>query len=95
MPELPEVETIARQLRARGIEGRRIESVRVEWVRTVEPLSVEEFDRLVRGATLERIERFGKWLMFALSTGQTLMIHLRMSGSFSCEYLKTSQWARH
>lgn len=83
MPELPEVETIARQLRARGVEGRTICSVKVNWARTIEPLSIARFSRELRGSTIERISRVGKWMMFALDSGKTIMIHLRMSGSFS------------
>lgn len=85
MPELPEVETIARQLRARGVEGREIISVQVNWAPTVDPLSVDDFSTQVCGTTIEEISRVGKWMMFALSSGKTLMIHLRMAGSFSME----------
>ena len=85
MPELPEVETIARQLRARGVEGRRILSVEVNWPRMVEPLSGDSFSEQVCGTTLDEISRVGKWLLFSLSSGKTLMIHLRMAGSFSME----------
>lgn len=83
MPELPEVETIARQLRARGVEGRKIISVSVNWPRTVEPHSVSRFSNELRGCRIDAIQRVGKWLMFVLSSGKTIMIHLRMSGSFS------------
>lgn len=85
MPELPEVETIARQLRARGIEGRKIRSVEVRWPKTVEPLSAEAFSRALIGATITAISRTGKWLVFSLSTGMSILVHLRMSGSFSLE----------
>ncbi len=85
MPELPEVETIARQLRVRGVEGRKIRSVMVSWARTVEPLSVASFAKQVRGTTIDTISRVGKWMMFSLSSGKTIMIHLRMAGSFSME----------
>lgn len=85
MPELPEVETIARQLRARGVEGRTILSVKVNWAPTVDPLSAAAFSRQVRGNVIDEISRVGKWMMFSLSSGRTLMIHLRMSGSFSME----------
>jgi formamidopyrimidine-DNA glycosylase len=85
MPELPEVETIARQLRARGVEGREILSAKITWARTVEPLSAVSFSKQIRGATIDQVSRVGKWLMFSLSSGKTLMIHLRMSGSFSVE----------
>jgi formamidopyrimidine-DNA glycosylase len=83
MPELPEVETIVRQLCARGIEGRQIVSVKIRWPRLVEPLSPAVFRRRLRGEGIERISRVGKWMLFSLSSGETLMIHLRMSGSFS------------
>lgn len=83
MPELPEVETIVRQLKSRGVEGRRIVSVRVRWIRTIEPLSVARFSRELVGTTIERISRVGKWMVFTLGSGRTLLIHLRMSGSFS------------
>ena len=83
MPELPEVETIARQLRARGIEGRCIEQVEINWEKTMEPLSGAAFCEALIGKTLETITRYGKWMMFTLGSGRTIMIHLRMSGSFS------------
>ncbi len=83
MPELPEVETIVRQLRARGVEGREILSVEVDWSRTVEPLSVASFSKQIRGTTINEIYRVGKWMLFSLSSGKTIMIHLRMAGSFS------------
>jgi formamidopyrimidine-DNA glycosylase len=85
MPELPEVETIARQLRARGVEGREILSIKVNWARTVEPLSVARFSKELRGTTIDQISRVGKWMLFSLSSGRTIMIHLRMAGSFSME----------
>jgi formamidopyrimidine-DNA glycosylase len=85
MPELPEVETIARQLRDRGVEGRKILSVQVNWPRTVEPLSVAMFSKRILGTTILGISRVGKWMMFHLSSGQRIMIHLRMAGGFSME----------
>jgi len=83
MPELPEVETIVRQLREYGVEGRTIRSVDVLWARTVEPLPVDRFRRELVGDTILRIDRVGKWVMLVLTSGRFLMIHLRMSGSFS------------
>ena len=85
MPELPEVETIARQLRARGVEGREILSVKVNWARMVEPLSAAQFSKAIRGTTIDAVSRVGKWMQFSLSSGQAIMIHLRMAGSFSME----------
>jgi formamidopyrimidine-DNA glycosylase len=85
MPELPEVETIVRQLRKQGVEGREIVSVRVNWARTVEPLSKPDFARHIRGAVIREISRYGKWMIWSLDTGKSVMIHLRMSGGFSLE----------
>jgi formamidopyrimidine-DNA glycosylase len=85
MPELPEVETIASQLREHGVEGKEILSVKVNWAPTIEPYSVTEFSNAVKGTTIDQISRVGKWMMFSLSSGQTLMIHLRMAGSFAME----------
>ena len=69
MPELPEVETIVRQLRARGVEGRRIVSVKVRWPRMVEPLSPSGFRRRLNGRVIDRISRVGKWMLFSLNSG--------------------------
>ncbi|HPR82984.1 MAG TPA: DNA-formamidopyrimidine glycosylase family protein, partial [Pontiellaceae bacterium] len=66
MPELPEVETIRRQLCAAGIEGRIIEKVHLEWPRTVEPLTPDAFCKEVKGRKIEKIDRHGKWLIFVL-----------------------------
>lgn len=85
MPELPEVETIASQLRERGVEGKIIRSVQVNWAPTIEPFAPAEFERLLKGCCIEQISRVGKWMLFLLSSGQTLMVHLRMAGSFSLE----------
>ena len=43
------------------------------------------FAKQVCGTTIVEISRVGKWLLFSLSSGKTIMIHLRMAGSFSME----------
>ncbi len=85
MPELPEVETIASQLRGRGVEGKIILSVKINWAPTIEPYSAAQFSKAVKGTTIHEVSRVGKWMMFSLSSGQTLMVHLRMAGSFAME----------
>ena len=82
MPELPEVETIRRQLCAAGVEGRTIEKVHIEWPRTVEPLTPSVFCKQVQGRQLEKIDRHGKWLIFRLDGKENLLVHLRMTGGF-------------
>lgn len=81
MPELPEVETIVRKLRPL-LCGRRIVEVDVLWARTVDRPSLEQFQEGLLGAVIEALERRGKYLLVALDTRKTVLIHLRMSGKF-------------
>ena len=82
MPELPEVETIRRQLCAAGVEGRTIKKAHIEWPRTVDPLTPAAFCKQVQGRKLEKIDRHGKWLIFRLDGNENLLVHLRMTGGF-------------
>lgn len=77
MPELPEVETIARDL-ARSISGRRIASVEVVWKRTVDPRGLPA--RTLVGETISRVRRLGKFVVFDLASGRHAAVHLRMTG---------------
>src|SRR4051812_35477215 len=80
MPELPEVETIRRQL-APELSGRRIEGARVldeRWTRPIAPREVEE---ALAGRTIEAVERRGKYLLLRLDGGSSLALHLRMTGN--------------
>jgi len=79
MPELPEVETIRRQL-SRQIKGARIKKVVVRWGKKLEP-SKKKFVELVQGKTIKKIERRGKLLRFYLSGKQQMFVHLKMSGA--------------
>jgi len=78
MPELPEVETIARNLRPELI-GRTILSAQVRWPGTVAFPSVRAFRRNVAGQEIREIGRRGKFLRLRLSE-YDLLLHLRMSG---------------
>jgi formamidopyrimidine-DNA glycosylase len=80
MPELPEVETIRRQL-APHLEGRTIVDVEIldpRWTRPLDPIPIEDE---LRGAVVERVGRSGKYLVLTLSDDRYLLIHLRMTGS--------------
>lgn len=79
MPELPEVETVRRGLQ-RQFVGRRIEAVEVGRERTVRRTSREAVINGLTGATPLAADRRGKYLVIPLDTGDSLMIHLRMSG---------------
>lgn len=80
MPELPEVETIARDLKAAGIVGKTLAYARVYWAGSVATPSVPEFCRAIRGRTVAGVRRRGKFLVIDLAGGGNLLIHLRMSG---------------
>jgi formamidopyrimidine-DNA glycosylase len=80
MPELPEVETVARQLEPE-IEGRRIERLEVPDPRWSRPVPPEELGAEVSGATIEGLGRRGKYLLLALDGERTLVMHLRMTGN--------------
>ncbi len=78
MPELPEVDTFARQLRS-ALVGTAIVSADIHWERTVAYPSVRDFCQRIRGQMIQEIGRRGKFLVLRLSD-QYLFIHLRMSG---------------
>ena len=80
MPELPEVETIRRQLTPH-LKGRTLAAVEIldpRWTRPLPPAPVE---RELRGAVIERVGRRGKYLLWSLSGARHLLVHLRMTGS--------------
>jgi formamidopyrimidine-DNA glycosylase len=78
MPELPEVETIARVLRPQLV-GRTILEAEVRWPRTVATPSIRKFKELIKGQQVRGVSRRGKFLVLELSTLH-LHFHLRMSG---------------
>ena len=82
MPELPEVETIRRDL-APELEGRRIVAVRVHEPDIVlPPDDARSFGEAVSGRRIEAVERRAKDLVLRLSGSQVVQVQLRMSGRF-------------
>jgi len=79
MPELPEVETIRRDL-AKTILGKKITEVCVNNPRVIREPSPAAFKRSFEGAAIKNILRRGKLLILELSNGKALAIHLRMTG---------------
>ena len=78
MPELPEVETVRRGL-APLMEGRVIERAEARRPDLRWPLPERMAERLT-GARVDRLRRRSKYILADLSTGETLLIHLGMSG---------------
>ena len=80
MPELPEVETIKNELSPHVI-GRSIDGVILLWGKILRQPSSEEFYARVRGRRITGLARRGKYLIFRLDSGDSLIIHLKMSGA--------------
>jgi formamidopyrimidine-DNA glycosylase len=80
VPELPEVETIRRQL-APLVEGRVVERLQIADPRWCLPLASEAIVDAVQGRTVQRLARRGKYLVWALEDEAFLLMHLRMTGT--------------
>ena len=80
MPELPEVETVRRGL-SPAMEGARIDKVEVRHRGLRWPIA-KDFETRIEGNTVEGLGRRAKYLMADLSSGDVLVMHLGMSGSF-------------
>jgi len=79
VPELPEVETVARDLRPR-IVGATITGARCSWARTLRTHTPEDFVGSVAGRRIEAVGRRAKQLVVELSGDAALTIHLKMTG---------------
>ncbi len=79
MPELPEVETVARDLRPR-ILGATITGARCSWARTLRTHTPEAFAEAVAGRRVEGVSRRAKLVVVELSGDAALTIHLKMTG---------------
>jgi formamidopyrimidine-DNA glycosylase len=81
LPELPEVETTARGLRARIVGLRVCEVGRVDWPRMVPNSSEAELREGLAGLRVTSIGRRGKYLLIGLEQDRWLVIHRKMSGN--------------
>jgi formamidopyrimidine-DNA glycosylase len=82
VPELPEVETIRRQLEP-DLGGRRFEAVEVLDPYFAKPAAPSAFEAAAEGRVVVDVGRRGKYLVFELDNGNSLVIHLRMTGSIT------------
>ena len=78
MPELPEVETIARKLKP-DLIGKTIIDADLRWSRTLAMPSPRKFKEQIKGQKIMDVSRRAKYFILHLS-GSSLLIHLRMSG---------------
>lgn len=80
MPELPEVETVRRLIEPH-VAGQRIETVDLRaFTGAIETTLPGEPASWLTGRTIERANRRGKYLQFPLDDGNTMVVHLRMTG---------------
>ncbi len=82
MPELPEVETYARELRS-YLVGRHIVEVVIRWPGVIAAPPAEMFPAVAREQQIVNVTRRGKYLLMPLASGDTLVVHLRMTGNLS------------
>ncbi|MFM9903608.1 MAG: bifunctional DNA-formamidopyrimidine glycosylase/DNA-(apurinic or apyrimidinic site) lyase [Pyrinomonadaceae bacterium] len=82
MPELPEVELISRSLNTL-VRGRTISSARLIRQRLAPDITPDGFASALQNTRINFVHRRGKHILFDLSGGKTLIVHLRMSGRFS------------
>jgi formamidopyrimidine-DNA glycosylase len=81
VPELPEVELVARALE-RAVRGLRFESAKLLRPGLAPDTTPREFARRLRGARVVEVGRRGKHILATLDNGEALVTHLRMTGSF-------------
>jgi formamidopyrimidine-DNA glycosylase len=80
MPELPEVETLKRDLEKEAV-GKRIKTVQVEGMRSIRRHpNKKHFIAKLEGRKIGAVERRGKYLLLRLEGGDVLVVHLGMSG---------------
>ncbi len=95
MPELPEVETIRRDLE-REIVGRRIKSVESTGPRSIRRhRDAEELRALLEGHKVTSVCRRGKYLLVRLDEGGVLVVHLGMSGQLLRAKTAREPMAKH
>lgn len=79
MPELPEVETIVRDLKTK-VSGHKILSVDSDWPKTIKEPDYKKFQKEIKGLIIEDIQRRGKNIIINLTGNKSLLIHLKMTG---------------
>ncbi|MEI8339394.1 MAG: DNA-formamidopyrimidine glycosylase [bacterium] len=79
MPELPEVETLRRELN-KLLVGQTIKNVEVLWTKAILPMTAKKFTTELLGQKVESVDRRAKMLIVNFSNGKSLVFHLKMTG---------------
>jgi formamidopyrimidine-DNA glycosylase len=93
MPELPEVETIRRQL-VPVVEGRTLREIDVQDPRWCQPIAPRELAAALEGRTVAELGRRGKYLIADFEDDVTLFVHLRMTGNLLVDPLAGTRYER-
>ena len=89
MPELPDVEAMRRYLLGRGLIGRRFTGAVLDWPGAVQGTSLEDLVLGILHRHVDDVGRRGKQLLMRLDDGQSLVFHMRMTGSLLLEQSST------
>ena len=95
MPELPEVETVVRDLQKAGVPICVIRNVTVHHPKLIVTPSLKRFVNELRGQKITTISRRGKYIVMTLGNDQTLIVHLRMSGRLQVVDAKDHPLTKH
>ncbi|MCK5081192.1 MAG: bifunctional DNA-formamidopyrimidine glycosylase/DNA-(apurinic or apyrimidinic site) lyase [Candidatus Moranbacteria bacterium] len=88
MPELPEVETIVRDLRKKAV-GYKIVDFWTDWEKSIK-MSLGDFKKKIISQTIEKVERRGKNILVFLGDSWVMLIHLKMTGHLLFKNEKTA-----
>ncbi len=96
MPELPEVESVRRDLVRRRLRGRRVVRVRTSGLplRMNRPVALPALARAARGRRVLGVNRVGKYLMIELDGASSVLVHLGMTGNLLLAP-RRADWAPH
>lgn len=93
MPELPEVETVKRDLIG-SVLGRRIETICVLDGRVIRDIAIPHFIKRLTGQIIKDISRRGKAIVMTLDNNQFLIVQLMMTGQLVCSVTKFEDLAK-
>lgn len=89
MPELPEVETLRREL-SKTLIGLKIKNCQVFWPKVIRPLSLAKFTEQIKNKKIVEVRRRAKMLFLNLEENRALAIHLKMTGQLIFKYPRTN-----
>ncbi len=86
MPELPDVEAVKRRIEKK-VKGKRVKGIKILDNKLIRWTPLSTFKKIIKGNTISSVFRRGKFIIFNLKSGDSIVSHLKMSGDF--RYLRT------